>query len=83
MLPREIIEGEISKSIVNVDYAIVKNYFKEKIHSINASTSPEQVYRIMNPFYELCGVKISLPLIKKYKNCVYFGNSSKSPEAKY
>ena len=32
----------------------------------------------MNPFYELCGIPISLPLIKKYKNCAYFGNSAKT-----
>ena len=37
----------------------------------------------MNPFYELCGVKIALPLIKKYKNCAYFGNSNKDIDAKY
>jgi hypothetical protein len=37
----------------------------------------------MNPFYVLCGVKIALPLIKKYKNCAYFGNSNKDIDATY
>lgn len=37
----------------------------------------------MNPFYELCGIKVALPLIKKYKNCTYFGNTHKQSDDKY
>jgi len=54
----------------------VKSYFKDKIKHLNNSTTPESIYKIFNPLYELCGIKIEVPLIKKYKNCIYFGEKN-------
>lgn len=80
ILPQEIVEGETKKSIVDIEASLVKNYFREKMRGITSETSPEQLYKIFHPFYELCGIKISLPLIKKYRNCAYFGESNKHNE---
>ena len=40
---------------------------------IKPNTSGDLIYKIMAPFYELCCLQIPVPLIKKYKNCMYFG----------
>lgn len=82
-LPVEIIEGEMNKSILSIDYSIVMNYFKCRIMELNAISTPERIYKIFNPFYELCGMNVSLPLVKKYKNCAFFGDSHKKSSGRY
>lgn len=65
----------MNKSLTSIQVDIVRKYFQDKIKIIHGQTEPDQVYKILNPFYELCGIKLGLPLIKKYKNCVFFGDS--------
>lgn len=69
--------GRLNNSLTNIDIDLVKNYFRQKIDQIKIETKAEDIYKIMAPFYELCGIQIQLPLIKKYKNCLYFGQNNK------
>jgi hypothetical protein len=38
--PKEILEGDINKSVINIDYRIVKNYFQDKNAEIVSSATP-------------------------------------------
>lgn len=50
---------------------------------LDSCSSPERIYKIFNPFYELCAMNVSLPLVKRYKNCAYFGDSNKKVTGRY
>lgn len=66
-----------------IEHTIVKNYFGARLKQIGGDTTPEQIFKTFNPFYELCGIQLTIPLIKKYKNCLYFGESMKRNDIKY
>lgn len=50
---------------------------------ISQESSPETIYMTLFPFYQLCGITITTPLIKKYKNCIYFGEQSNKAAKPY
>lgn len=82
-LPAEIVSASINKSLVDIDYSIARNYFETKMGVIIQESSPETIYSTLYPLYELCGITITTPLIKKYKNCVYFGEQSNKASKLY
>ena len=62
-----------TKRLSQLNHDLVSQYFKTKIGKITASSKPAEVYQIFSPFYEAEGLVIEYPLVKLYKNCVYFG----------
>ena len=74
-MPAELQGGRLNSSLTVIDYTVVRQYFSEKLDLIRGETSAEHIFNLMAPFYELCGIQIPLPLIKKYKNCLYFGEN--------
>ena len=65
--------GNIRNTLSSIDYPVVSSYFEPKFDLFKGNTTAQLIYKIMAPFYELCGMQIPQPLIKKYKNCLYFG----------
>lgn len=58
----------------------LKKLFTDNRDLLDSKVSPEKIYKVLTSFLEKNKVHINCPLIKQYRNCVYFGEQVKKDQ---
>ena len=51
------------------------NYFSPLLNRLSSNSTAAEIYKMLSPFYESNSILLEYPLVKMYKNCIYFGEN--------